>query len=484
MIEGIKNFVGDIIMRIVRSGGWDNILGIKSTAAVSFSPEEMERMRGEGIFPITDPEFVEPNKMPGVDSKKKDIKSLVGQLSLPRILFPNQNNIIEIEGTQYYLVDVKAPQKKANPEGSLYLMDLQTGQPVRLPLTPHMEHIESLSAERTRESSEKINEKIRNWNSKVGKVGNSANPTTWPLQLTWAENAVNERMIELAGMIQSSEESIAGTPERSESYHSSIDRLKADLLSGAITEPADIIDTAVFIYGEDPVAAREVVEQMPASEDIKMKINELIRMQESAAAEATEQKRQKDEARQMRMVDDDTDYGDPSMDPIEEVEPSSRKNYPKPSQYYSRETYRRQPHAQLETLRRDLEELSDIQASLTNLRGYIGSLASGERSNEILSQEEGRGADIRGSIKEFLDGTKKFLKRYSSSVFQQNEEGGFNINPKLFSSKGAGNAEVAVVLNQMISVIANSLATHEPSAPEPEMAEEGMTYAPADVQDV
>jgi hypothetical protein len=119
--------------------------------------------------------------------------------------------------------------------------------------------------------------------------------------------------------------------------------------------------------------------------------------------------------------------------------------------------------------------LTAVKTSLDGLRGFIGSLAKGERSKEILTETE-RGMDIKKRIADFTHNVNAFMRRYSVDVFVKDEaSGSYNVNPKLFGTTGGtGNSQVAVALNQMRSIITRGLkayASPEPPTPVPALTE-------------
>jgi len=468
--------------RVLRCGSFEDIFRI--AMPVRFTPEEEAAMRGEGMYPVTDPEMVETNVMPGVGNRKKDIKGLVGQLSLPRIAFPTAKNLVEIDGRQYYLVDVVPPKPKANPEGSLYLLDIESGAPVKLPLMPYRQRMEQIKADQIRTSVEEVNAKIRKWNDIVSRVGSVANPSTWPLQLRWAEDVIGGRLADLRSMISSIRRQTEFMPERSPAYDASIERMKQDVAAGRITDEADLIDTIMFVATQDRAFAENVVGSaaIPMPDHVRDKARQLLDMH----AQGVEDKKRKDmeseEARRQRMTEPDVDYGTPTLSPMEEEAPGDRGKYPSADLYFERGSKYRQNIAKVIGMERDMGELAEVQGALTGLRQYIGALATGMRSEEFLASESGQ--EVHGNIARFVEVAKKFLKRYASEVFVPTDSGSYAINPKLFGRSGSGNSQVAVAVNQVLGVISNSQRQHQDAAIA-DMAGvdlQSYTYDPNDVQ--
>jgi len=443
---------------------------------VRFNPEEEAAMRGEGMYPVTDPEIAETDVMPHMETKGK-IRTVVEQLSLPRILFPKRENIIELDGRQYYLVDVRKPQKRANPQGTIYLMDIETGLPVKKEYTANADRMEAIKTERLQTSIADINQKIKKWNERVTNVGAVANPSTWPLQLVWAEEVIGNRLNEVNSMMETFKRKVEETPETSAAYESAITRLRSDLKSGRITG-ADLVDTAMFIFDNDQDAFRVVRDdasnvvsltldgaELNASEAEKKSIAELMKLRSEGDIESTRRRVEKEEAKRRRMEGELPAYGTPTMEPLQEVTVEQAKGgYPSAEAYFGRGSYASQPRAILAGLQDTKKSLEDIISTFKGLRSYVAGLAEGERAKALLTSTE-RGAEIKRDINDFQEKATKFLKRYAENLFVQEQEGQpFKINKNLFSSKGMGNAEVAVVVNQLLSIIKNSLTAHEGAA--------------------
>jgi hypothetical protein len=70
--------------------------------------------------------------------------------------------------------------------------------------------------------------------------------------------------------------------------------------------------------------------------------------------------------------------------------------------------------------------------------------------------------EIKLQVADFIHKAKAFMRRYSVDVFVRDEaSGSYSVNPKLFGTTGGkGNSEVAVVINQMISIVTSSLKAY------------------------
>lgn len=447
-------------MKVLKTHGFEDLF--KLAFPVRFNPDELSSMKGDGIFVAPG----ETNKMPHVKDKKKAIQNLVGELALPRIIFADQRRIVELDGQQYYLVHVKPPQVRANPEGTLVLMNLTTGMPEEKPFIPYQNHLESIKVDRLNQSTEEINKKIRRWNERVSKLDNSSNPTTWPLQLEWAKSVIQDRLNELNSMMTNVETGDQYISQIPPSYQAAIRRLTVDLAQGRI--PAeDAIDTAMFLYSESPTSFKKILDQLQVSTEAKTKILALIQMQESSKTESDRETTQKEQERSQRILDTTQDMSGKSVtEPVEEISPAGRKGgYPKSEEFFSWKSKQSQKRAKLLSMGAMRTRLQAVKESLEGMRIYIANLARGERSKDVLMQSEGRGSDIRTEITRFLKEAEGFFRSYNTDVFVKNTDSdAWKINPSLFSGEGSGNAEVALAVNHMVSIVQNSIRLYQEQA--------------------
>jgi hypothetical protein len=368
-------------------------------------------------------------------------------------------------------------------------MDIQTGLPVRKDYLPNADRLESIKTERLQASIADVNAKIRKWNERVTNVGAVANPSTWPLQLVWAEEVIGDRLQEVSSMMESFQRKVEGTPETSPAYESTLARLRADLKAGQITG-ADMIDTAMFIYDNDRDAFRVTSDdagnvvsltldgtELNASEAEKKSIAGLMKLRTDGDVESTRKRVEREEAKRQRMEGELPAYGTPTMEPLQEVTVEQAKGgYPAADAYFGRGTYAAQPRAILSGLQETKKDLEDIKGTFKGLRAYVAGLSLGERADALLTGTE-RGAEIKRDINDFQERATKFLKRYVEKLFVQEQEGQpYKINKNLFSSSGMGNAEVAVVINQLLSIIKNSLTAHGGTTPPPAAAAEAAPW--------
>jgi len=457
-------------MRIFRHASEDESLSAFAMA-VPISPERRQRLKDEGIYVATDPEFVKPNTLPHVDNKIKEIKALLGtdgRLTLPRIFpTPKQKSYIQLGEQQYILMGVKDPQVKANPEGSIFLFNIETGMPERKPLLPYLDQMRQIGEAEVREPTENVNRRIAKWNEMVSSVqsGKVDNPTTWPLQLKWAEDMLDERLGVLQSMMNALGRQVAHGSEMHPEYAGWLDELENGLRSGTISNPQDQIDSLVFLFIEAPQKAEAVLSQATGiSEDVKNKVRTLIGKEEAGKEADRLEREQEEQARRERLQSEAPDVGQPTLTPIAPLEIEKQVKYPKAEGYAGWGSYGKQPVAKLMGVEQDYRELTDVRQAINGLRDLIAHLAAGERAKSVLYGTE-RGAEIMANVKMFIEKARNFLKRYASDAFIRNPEGTYGISPKLFGKGTVGNAEVAVALNQILGVVNRALATEQQPVP-------------------
>lgn len=453
-------------MRILKSGTFENLFKI---ADVRFTPEEIAQMRGEGMYVATDPDIAETNVMQGVGNRKRDIQALGVHVALPRIIFPDESHVVELDGRQYYVVHIANPQPKKNPEGTVYLMDLETGEPSRKPFMQVADRLQSVRRESFKKSIEEINNFISRWNERIGKIDSVASPTTWPMQILWATNVVEDRMNELNNQEQAFVAKLEQSTNFSPSWSATIERLKQDVMSGNIPQ-SDIIDTILAIQHSDPDSIPVILESPNVPENIKNIIRELIRYRTDAAAASKAKNESEEESRKERFEAEPEDEeiegmlspGGQELINLKEQdldELAGRKSKT-PDKYFSPGGKTSQIRATLIKIRRSKQELEEVKADLDGLRGFIGGLEKGERAKDLLMNTQ-RGSEIKRSIAEFIHKAKGFIRLYKTPVFVKDEIGNYGVNPALIGKTGGtGNAKVVIALNHLIGVLTNGLKAH------------------------
>ena len=98
-------------MKIITSNSNDRLLKL---ADVRFNPEELSRMRSEGIYMVNDPDIAEQDTMQDLKSSKKKIREVMenSHITLPKIVFPTLDHLVELDGRQYYIIHIAKPNPK------------------------------------------------------------------------------------------------------------------------------------------------------------------------------------------------------------------------------------------------------------------------------------------------------------------------------------------------------------------------------------
>ena len=338
-------------------------------------------------------------------------------------------------------------------------------------------------AENFRKSVGELNALISKWNARVGKLESVTSPTTWPLQLAWATEAIDERMDELSRQEEALSARLDSATNFSPSYSSVLERVKGDIAAGRVPQ-ADLIDSIMFVQHNDPDALTQMLESQSVPEDVKEKIRLLVGMR-NEAAEADRQKREmEDQARKGRFdaAPTEEDVGgmlSPGGQELitlqdESLDELAGKKTKTPDRYYSPQGRAQQIRASLVGIRKDKAELAEVKKGLDGLREFVGRLGKGERASDVLSSTD-RGEEIKRKVAEFVHKAKGFIRRYKAPVFVRNEAtGSYGVNPKLLGTTGgAGNGKVAVVVNHMLSVVLNGLKAHaRPEGASPDKIED------------
>lgn len=463
-------------MRILKSGTFENIYKM---ADVRFTPEELARMRGEGIHMVTDPGIAEQNVMQGVDNRKTDIKNLVGKISLPRIMYPSIEDIIEMDGRQYYVIFVAAPQPKKNPEGTVYMLDVETGEPHNMPFMQVADRLKNVRAENLRQSAEQINSLINKWNGAIDKISKVLNPTTWPLQLKWADKVVDERIAELEAQEQAFMAKLDEVTNFSPSFTQTLERLKNDLAAGTIP-PEDVYDTVMFIQHNDPDALEGILASPSTNPETKSKIEALVTIRNEEYEKARNKDSFENQARQDRIeapadIEGMLSPGQQELIRIDEkdIDEVGSKKPRTPDRYFGPQGRTSQIRKTLEGIRKNKELVKGAKDALDGLREFLGELEKGARAKAVLMNTE-RGTEIKRQVAGFIHKAKSFIRRYKVPVFVKNEmTGTYDVNKRLLGTTGGpGNAKVAVVINHMLSIVMSGLKAY--ATPTPEQDDEGV----------
>lgn len=452
-------------MRILKSGTFENLFKI---AAVPFMPDELAHMRGEGIHIVSDPDIAEPDVMQDVGNRKRDIQRLVGKITLPRVMFPTSDDIVELDDRQYYVIYIAKPQPKKNPEGTVYLLDVETGEPSHRPFMPIANRINSVGAGNVRKSIQELNALITKWNATISKIqgGKVTNPSTWPLQLKWGTGVIDERLADLKAQEDALVQQLDTATNFSPSYSSAIERLKSDLAAGRISQ-IDLYDTVMHIHQIDPDAIDAILESPSLSEDAKAKIRSLVSIH-NEERENAKRKRDADEQEKRtrvnapateRDIDGMLSPGQPDLIDLTDTEATeyAGKTRRNPYKYFTPHGRAQQIRTVLVGVRTNKLALETVKSALDGMREFIGGLERGERANDLLANTE-RGTEIKKTISDFVHKARSFIRGYKDPIFVQQESGGYKVNPAILGTTGGvGNGKVAIAINHMLSVVVGGL---------------------------
>lgn len=446
-------------------------------ADVRFTPEELAKLRGEGGYIVTDPDVAKPDTMQGATSIKRKLKALsVDKITLPKIMYPSLDHILELDGRQYYMIHISKPNPTKNVEGTISLLDLETGEPSKRPFMSVADRIQAVKRDKINKSVEELNSIVKKWNSTIGKIQDGlqvVNPSTWPLQILWTENVINKRISELEGQEQAMLKKIDSYSNFSPAYSDILTRIKEDLKSGII-DPEDIYDTIMFVQHNDPDSIDEILESNSITEEVKTKIRGLIGIRN----EAIEEKKRKLQENKTRLDDLNAPASEeqiegmlsPDVNSLLNVDEQHVENYNPnltPNSFYSPKGRLDQARAILTNVKMNKAQLTKVKSALDGMVEFLSRLSKGEKAKAVLTDPV-RGTEIKKQIANFTHEANSFIRSYKTPVFTKNpENNSFQLNPKLLGTEGGlGNGAVSLALTHMVNVITGGLAAYaSPSQP-------------------
>jgi len=444
-------------------------------------PEDIKsQMAQEGVFALLERNPALPNM--GI----KEIKAILNDLrssgaaeflnhvdpdtalSLPYIYKPNENNLIEIDGKNYYAVSITEPEPPREAKrrqtvngteyqkgqtipgtsGEIILMDAETGNPETMNFTEIAPRIRRPVSIR-QNTLNKINNEIRLWNEKVSSIENSTGATRLEAQVLAAKDRIQSRINDLNGQETSIQNSIRNPRDVSQGYEAWLNYLKDNYQN---FNPRDIFDTLLFLHQSNPPELLTKLEsgEIRVPEDVRrVLIN--IATQEQAKKQEKTQKEQEKRQEEMQRREEELPEG---KEPIETelvpltLEDVPEKKYEVPSKYKTLHTWTSSLNHALAGIRRDKIDLENILATFEGLIRYITGI---RRSNEFLSSPEGRG--VIDELKQFLNAAQVFIKRYNVDIMENGK-----VNSKLLGRSGTpGNAFIAIRLNNIYTIIQRNI---------------------------
>ena len=444
----------------------------KESMPVPLPKEYRERMMDKSepqqVGVVTD--HPEGHKMPnvGVRDVKKIMEENKMEMSpnLPRVYVFSRDNVVDIDGGMYYVVYVEESQemkKTGHRDGKIVAIDVTSGEPKTFSFDQYANKIQKHPSVR-KETLERINKEITEWNSKIDKIDKMTGFTSLPLQIGRARNRLDQRIQTLQSQVDAIEKQKQNPLSSFNAYNDWLKFLREGIQKNEFSLQ-DTFDTLLFLYKRTPdqlVSGLESGEVKVPPELQKPLIQ--IAVAESQGVANKKDKRELDqEQREERMEGDLPEFKEPGLDEVqpmtEEQLPSS---YEKATTYHTLEFWWARKFAQLHDIVRDLRELTDIRDTLSGMVKYMAALEKGQLSKDYLVSTEGQ-QDI-GVLKEFLNKAKSFLKRYQGSLVDESGR----VSQKIFGRTGTiGNAEVFVSLARLYNVLRLAFMELTPPAGQP-----------------
>lgn len=437
------------------------------------SPEERRRMMEEGIgvSPHVPHSKHTIEELPSTG--KKDLAAIVEQaggplfsqldpktvLQLPAIHKLNENMIVEIDGENYYVVHVvesKPVGKKSVLDGREYqkgefypgkivCLRASDGEVVQFPFDGTVDRIRQ-PAENKQRIMDAMNKEIASYNNRLSNIAKAAGMTKINLQISAAEDRVNDRIEKLQGMISAIEQK-RDNPQQSAGHAEWMNRLMDDIRNRRMSLP-DAFHTISYEYQNRPEQLVSDIESgtLNIPDEIRQALLAMAHQEARNKSQKFEDERVEWQSREERKQEEWSQEEGVDETPLPDVRPEDIPGgkYTRLPAYSRPENIQSQTVRQLRTLNNDLQEITEVKNALTGLRGYIADLEKGQRSNAFMSSPEGQ--EVVRNVSTHLDGIKKFIKRYKTDIF---EEG--RINPRLFGTTGEalGNSLLAVTLNRI-----------------------------------
>jgi len=414
----------------------------------------MDKTQPHQVGVLTD--HPEGHKMPNVGVR--DVKGIMGENELdmspdlPRVYVFSRDNIVDIDGNMYYVIYVEASKdlkRDGHKDGKIIAIDVASGEAQTFSFDQYASKIQKHPVTR-RETLERINKEIGEWNGKIDKIDKMTGFTSLPLQIGRARNRLDKRIETLQGQINAIEKQKQNPLSSFEAYNDWL-RFLREGIAGNKFSLQDTFDTLLFIYKRTPEQLAAGIESggIIVPQEIRDALVQIARAEATAVGEKYRKKDMRQEEREERIEGDLPEFKQPSLDKVapmtEEQLPSS---YEKATTYHTLDFWWARKFAQLHDIERDLKELLGIRETLSSMVGYMAALEKGQLSKDYLLSSEGqKDVDV---LKEFLNRSMSFIKRYQDSLIDEN--GG--ISQRIFGRTGTiGNAEVFISLSRLYSVL-------------------------------
>lgn len=451
----------------------------KKAMAVPIREEDRRNMAAEGVFVLENmykrlpdttqaqlKSFMEEMKSNGTTKffETLDPKTAI---QLPAIFVADPNNLVEIDGAGYYVVDVTEPKevkKKSNINGVEYqkgdkypgeiiCMDIESGNPVSFPYDDAVNKIK-VPQENREKILQEMNNEIAAWNQRVETIEKAAGVTKLSLQVQWVEGKLQERIETLKAQKQGMQNKIENPLTSRPAYGSWTQFLRDEVASGK-SNLKDAFDALLFLYQSSPQKLIDGIQngQIEVPDELRNGILGVAAQEARLREDKAKEQAEKAKNRTQRMED--------ALDPTREVEevpltPLTMQNIPE-QQYNKLNKNKTLFHWQssfertIQGIEKDRIELTDILNSFSSLRQYIGALEKGQRAKEYLASSDG--TPIMGQLNAFLEVSQKFIKRYETNIVENGV-----LNTKLMGRGGTiGNALIAVALHRIYNIVQKTL---------------------------
>lgn len=422
-------------------------------------PDIRQKMTDENVYMLHDIERSMPNL--GIRELKSLLSGIGGMegLSLPKIFYPSDKNIVSLNGKPYYFLHYD----KAKSVNKLWLLDLTTKQVVVFPYAETVGQLSTSDPQRRAAVRAQANEAIKQWNAKIDTFDRTVGLATIPLRVQRVLKLVDARMQELQAQLRATEQQ-AQQGVGSGGLDAYRGFLLSQLAEGNMS-PQDAIDTLMYLYIEDTErllddlnnGSVQVAPQLLAA--IRPTVEQIARQHAANRKEDYQQRDEKFQDRQQRIEGDLPEVQEPQVRPLEPVsEDWQPQGYgQKANAYRSPDAFMKQKGQVIQKLTWEIQHLGSVQQALASLNQTIA--AAPKLTRDFLATPEGQ--QIKERLKSFLQAAYGFIKKYERDVFD--DQG--MVQRNLFGHTGSmGNVELAVEMNRLFNAIHKAIRDAEPAA--------------------
>lgn len=402
-------------------------------------------------------------------------------VQLPAIYKADPKDLIEIDGSQYYVVDLTEPRdvkRKSNINGREYqkgdrypgeiiCMDVETGLPVPFIYEEIIDDIRTPSGNRE-QTLTRMNDEIAAWNERVESIENAVGVTKLSLQVKWVENKIQERIDTLGAQREAIQSKIENPLEAFPEYGNWIQFIRDEVIGGR-SNLRDVFDSLLFIYQSNPQSLMSGIEsgEIEVPDELRNGLLAIAAQELQIQGEKEQSNLDKARAKEVRREEELPEEREVDESPLRPLtlEEIPEEKYKKLRKNKTLQHWAASLRYALNGIDSDIQDLTNIVGSFENLRAYMGALEKGQRSEAYLSSPEG--GVIINDLKSFLNITEDFIKRYEIDIIKDG-----TINTALMGRAGSmGNALIAVALNRIYNIIKASIskAIGERVAPEVEI---------------